>query len=88
MRPTDYISLADLDKAAKAVDAHGRYVLIVSDRIAGRFRTKAGAEAEEDRLCRLALKNGHAITTRIRWEPPMPQTEQEAGEAALDATLY
>lgn len=60
------------------------FTLYVSDRIAGRFTTKSDAEAEEERLCRLALRDGHAITTRIVWTP---QTHEEAQEAAFHERL-
>jgi hypothetical protein len=51
------------------------FILYVSDRIAGRFTTREGALKEESRLCNLALKDGRAITTKVRWKPPMPETE-------------
>ena len=44
-------------------------IFYVSDRIAGRFTTMAHAQAEEERLCRLAQRDGHAITTRIETQP-------------------
>jgi hypothetical protein len=67
---------------------HRGHVLVFNDRIAGRFLTRKAAWAEQGRLSALAFKRGESCTSRIRWEPPMPQTEQEANEAALDATLY
>lgn len=82
------LALETVARILEATSIHRGFILFVSDRIAGRFTTKAGAQAEETRLCELALRDGHAITTRIRWSPPIPCTEQEAEEAALDATLY
>lgn len=61
------------------------YVLYVSDRMAGTFTTKRGAEDEEERLCRLALRDGRAITTRIVYTGP--RTYQEAQEAAFHERL-
>lgn len=69
-------------------EATGEFILYVSERVAGRFSTSAGAEDEEERLCRLALKDGRAITTAIRWNPPVPRTEQELADAMIDARLY
>lgn len=61
------------------------YVLYVSDRKAGSFTTKRGAEDEEERVCRLALKSGRAVTTRIAYTGPM--TYQEAQKAAFHEKL-
>ena len=58
------------------------YVLIFNDRVAGRFETREGAWAEQERLAALAFKRGESCTSRVGWESPMPRTEQEADEAA------
>jgi hypothetical protein len=55
------------------------YELRCNGRIAGRFATKAGAQAEETRLGHLAQKRGDGIVTRIVY---VPDTEQEANEDA------
>ena len=69
-------------------EQHRGFVLCVNDRIAGRFTTRNATETEEERVCRLALKDGHAVTTRIFWDPPMPETEQELRDFQIDARLY
>lgn len=61
------------------------YTLYVSDRKAGTFTTKRGAQDEEERVCRLALRDGHAVSTRIEYTGP--RTEQEADEAAFHERL-
>lgn len=61
------------------------YVLYVSDRKAGTFTTKRGAEDEEERICRLAQRDGHAVTTRIEYVGP--RTEEEADEARFHEQL-
>lgn len=46
-------------------DMKRRFILLVSGHVAGRFTSLNAAHAEEERVCRLALRDGHAVTTKI-----------------------
>jgi hypothetical protein len=65
----------------------GHFKVIISDQPRGRFLTRREAETQEAEFCRMALRDGHAITTKIVWVPPMADTEQEADEFAFHEKL-